>query len=398
MNDGVLYRYSPDEEVVPQSRVAEILREFHDSPMAGHPGVETTLAKMSPSNLKPTGLLKTPVMGQCFEVLAMEFFGPLPPTDQGERWVFAIEDTATRWIELFALKKATAEACAKCLVDEVILRYGTPRSHNGPQFVSDILQKMSYCLGFKQNLTPVYHPSSNPEERRNRDLKTQLAIIVEKEHTNPAYLCFGRELRTPLEVYDDLRAVVASENFVAEITPYLQTISETLKCARETSERNQDRAKLYADPKRRPGPTYKKGDRVLVDAHALSKPDSRYSSKFAPRRDGPYVIIEEVSPVIYVVASPNKLDEPLGKYPTSALRPFEEGARESVTPLVPLRRRGRPRKSTEEEPEEVLSPESPQNPIEPTPSQPGTHRRRRGFGFLLGAVSGIQRGSVTRGR
>ena len=91
-------------------------------------------------------------MAQRFEVLAMDLFGPLPPTDQGERWVFAIEDTATRWIELFALKKATAEACAKCLVDEVILRYGTPRrviSDNGPQFVSDILQKVSYCLGFE---------------------------------------------------------------------------------------------------------------------------------------------------------------------------------------------------------------------------------------------------------
>ncbi|KAJ3640349.1 hypothetical protein Zmor_003653 [Zophobas morio] len=356
------------------------------------------------SNLKPAGLLRTPVMAQRFEVLAMDLFGPLPPTDQGERWVFAIEDTATRWIELFALKKATTDSCAKCLVDEVILRYGTPRrviSDNGPQFVSDILQKVSYCLGFEQNLTPVYYPSSNPEERRNRDLKTQLAIIVEKEHTkwstalpavrfamdsalhlgvgqSPAYLCFGRELRTPLKVHDDLRAVVESENFVAEITPYLQTISETLKCARKTSERNQDRAKLYADPKRRPGPIYKKGDRVLVDVHALSKADSRYSSKFAPRRDGPYVIIEEVSPVTYVVASPNKLDEPLGKYHTSALRPFEKGARESVMPLVPLRRCGRPRKSTKEEPEEVPSPESPQNPIEPTPSQPGTHHRRRG--------------------
>ncbi|KAF5281911.1 hypothetical protein FQR65_LT14437 [Abscondita terminalis] len=36
----------------------------------------------------------------------------------GEKWVFAIEDTATRWMELFALTSATAEACAKCLIDE----------------------------------------------------------------------------------------------------------------------------------------------------------------------------------------------------------------------------------------------------------------------------------------
>ncbi|XP_063907801.1 uncharacterized protein LOC135125944 [Zophobas morio] len=322
------------------------------------------------SNLKPAGLLKTPVMAQRFEVLAMDLFGPLPPTDQGERWVFAIEDTATRWID------------------------------NGPQFVSDILQKVSYCLGFEQNLTPVYHPSSNPEESRNRDLKTQLAIIVEKEHTkwstalpavrfvmdsalhlgvdqSPAYLCFGRELRTPLEVHDDLRAVVESENFVAEITPYLQTISETLKCAGETSERNQDRAKLYADPKRRPGPTYKKGDRVLVDVHALSKADSHYSSKFAPRHRERY----PRSPTSW-------------PHPTNWTNPWGSITLQPCAPKKKVPKTW----TSKEEPEEVPFPESPQNPIEPTPSQPGTHRRRQGFGFLLGAVSGIQKGSVTRGR
>ncbi|KAG8235542.1 hypothetical protein J437_LFUL013504 [Ladona fulva] len=89
-----------------------------------------------------------------------------------------VQDTATRWVELFPLKDATAEACARCLVDEVILRYGTPRriiSDNGPHFFSEVMQKVAYCLGFKQSLTPVYHPEANPVERKNRDLKVQLA-------------------------------------------------------------------------------------------------------------------------------------------------------------------------------------------------------------------------------
>ena len=62
----------------------------------------------------------------------------------------------------------------------------------------------------------------------------------------PAFLCFGREMRTPFDVHTDIRAVVNNENFVAEITPYLKVTAETLKDSRERSEQQQDRAKKYA--------------------------------------------------------------------------------------------------------------------------------------------------------
>ena len=45
----------------------------------------------------------------------------------------------SRWTELFRLEEATAEACAKILIEEIFLRYGLPRrvkSDNGVQFVS----------------------------------------------------------------------------------------------------------------------------------------------------------------------------------------------------------------------------------------------------------------------
>ncbi|KAG8228183.1 hypothetical protein J437_LFUL014418 [Ladona fulva] len=110
--------------------------------MAGHYGAEKTTQKISsqyywlgmhrqireyvkeclecqrykPDNMKSSGLLETPVQNQRFE------------------------DNATWWIELFPLMEATAEACAKCILEEVVLQYGTPRrviSDNGPQFASD---------------------------------------------------------------------------------------------------------------------------------------------------------------------------------------------------------------------------------------------------------------------
>ena len=39
------------------------------------------------------------------------------------------------------------------------------------------MQKLTLCIDIKQTLIPVYHPETNPEERKNRDLKTQLEIF-----------------------------------------------------------------------------------------------------------------------------------------------------------------------------------------------------------------------------
>lgn len=108
---------------------------------------------------------------QRFEVLGMDLFGPLPEGDNGEKWMFLVEDTASRWVELFALRTATAETCAKALIEEVFLHFGLPRlviSDNGSQFVSTVIQKAMFVLGVQQSLIPVYHMEANPTERNNR--------------------------------------------------------------------------------------------------------------------------------------------------------------------------------------------------------------------------------------
>ncbi|GBN46618.1 hypothetical protein AVEN_225568-1 [Araneus ventricosus] len=148
----------------------------------------------------------------------------------GKKWIFLVEDTSTKWVELFALKETTAVNCAKTLVEEVFLRYGFPRrliSDNCPQFISAVMQQACNFLGIKQDLIPVYHPQANPSARKNRDLKPRLAILVRDEHdtweeklpvirfalntpkcetTNhtAAFLQFGRELRTTDDDTHDL--------------------------------------------------------------------------------------------------------------------------------------------------------------------------------------------------
>ncbi|GFS51560.1 uncharacterized protein TNCV_549741 [Trichonephila clavipes] len=159
-----------------------------------------------------------------------------------------IEDCTTQWVELFALPNATAKECAITLIEEVLLGYGIPRrliSDNGTQFVSAVMQQICYLSSIHQSLIPVYHPQANPVERKNRDLKPRLAILVQDKHDcwseklffirfalntakcgqTAAFLNFGRELRTPSEVVNDIRVVIQNDNFVPKITPYLKKFS-----------------------------------------------------------------------------------------------------------------------------------------------------------------------------
>lgn len=404
MSQGILYRYSPDSEseeaqlVVPEQERCLVLTEYHDTPTAGHYGGERTYTRIATryfwvgmkrqileyvknclecqrykaSNMKPSGLLQTPTPAQRFEHLSIDLFGPLPEAQGKEKWVFIVEDTSTRWVEMFALVQADAKTCAQTLIQEIFLRYGTPRrisSDNGTQFVSGIMQYVSHCLDIKQALTPFYHPQANPVERKNRDLKPQLAILVQGAHSTwpdklpairfamntalcqttgstAAFLTFGRELRTTDDVTRDQRAIIKAENFVPEITPYLIRLTDAVREARLLEEQQQDIRKKYADSHRQEGPTYQPGDLVWVTSHNLSNAAKGITAKFSPKRDGPYQILQAKSPTTYEVTDPSNAGTVVGTYHVSALGPYHGPMETLPVAVQPIRRRGRPRKST----------------------------------------------------
>jgi hypothetical protein len=149
------------------------------------------------------------------------------------------------------------------------------------------------------------------------------------------------------EVSHDLRQILQSENFVPEVTPKLLFITETMATAREAHEKQQDKRKEVADAKRRPSPLYKPGDKVWVNSHTLSNANKGRTSKFTPKRDGLYVILAAKGPCSYEIASPTNPLSLLGTYHVSAISPYQGPTDDTqVFPIVPIRKRGRPRKNT----------------------------------------------------
>ncbi|GFV55618.1 hypothetical protein TNCV_1821051 [Trichonephila clavipes] len=372
MNQEILFCYSPTSEseeaelVVRIHERQDILKIHHDAPNAGHYGADGTFERISkryywtgmrsyitdyvknctecnrykPSNQKPSGLLRKPVYSQRFETISIDLFGRLPESPSGKKWIFIVEDCCARRVELFALPQATDRECTTTLMEEVIIRYGLPRrliSDHGSQFVGVVMQQLCFILNIDQYIIPVYHPQANPVERKSRDLKPRIPILVQNQHDEwedklpsirfalnsakcdttgktAAYLQFGREMRTIDDVTNDFRAIIDNENFVLEITPYLKRL------ARISSEVR---------------------DKVWVTLQPLSNAAHKKTAKFMPKRDGPYIIVTQCSPTTYEVANPNNPHEFLGPYHSSALRPCID---KEATPVMPLRKRGRPRK------------------------------------------------------
>jgi transposase InsO family protein len=121
-----------------------------------------------------------------------------------------------------------AKIVANLLVEEVIVRFGTPyviHTDQGIQFESNLLQEVCRLLQIqKTRTTPCYHPQSDEMvERNNRTILTMLSVFV-NEHQNdwdehlpyipmayrtaehettentPNYMMLGREATTPLDI------------------------------------------------------------------------------------------------------------------------------------------------------------------------------------------------------
>jgi transposase InsO family protein len=115
-----------------------------------------------------------------------------------------------------------AKTVAKPLVEEVIVRFGTPyviHTDQGVQFESNLFQEVCRLLQIQKTRTTPYHPQSDGiVERNNRTILTMLSAFVnwdehlpyismayraaEHETTGntPNCMMLGREVTIPLDI------------------------------------------------------------------------------------------------------------------------------------------------------------------------------------------------------
>lgn len=134
---------------------------------------KTTYQVLIPESLRP----------QLLQMLGVDLMGSFPRSSRGNVYLLVFMDYYTRWVELYALKKATAETVSKILTQEVLTRWGVANyllSDQGLQFVSSIFRATCGKWSLKQKITSAYHPQTNL--RINRTLKTMIASYVGDNH------------------------------------------------------------------------------------------------------------------------------------------------------------------------------------------------------------------------
>ena len=82
---------------------------------------------------------------QPWEMVSVDLIGPLPCSNSGNTWLLVAQDRLTKWVQLRPLRKATSQAVATAIMDQVCLRHGCPRtivSDNGRQFIGKEVMRL----------------------------------------------------------------------------------------------------------------------------------------------------------------------------------------------------------------------------------------------------------------
>ena len=185
--------------VVPRECLEWVLYEFHDTNTAGHPGAEETQRaiqeRLTWKSIRQDtrDYVRTCMLCACcnlfptlrkadqkprqplnrWEMVAVDVMGPSPRPPRGKRFL-PVVTKAKNIIDLMEI--------------EIFSRYVYPGSiltDNGSQFTG---KQWTYaCTRWSATpwTTPVYHPQSNPIERRNKELKKVMCLILNvKAHRN----------------------------------------------------------------------------------------------------------------------------------------------------------------------------------------------------------------------
>ena len=116
------------------------------------------------------------------QVVAVDIMGPLPESENGNRYVLVAGDYFTKWMEAYAIPDQEATTVAQKLTDEMFCRFSPPdqlHSDQGKQFESLLIQETCKLLGITKTRTTPYHPQSDGlVERFNRTLLDMLATTT----------------------------------------------------------------------------------------------------------------------------------------------------------------------------------------------------------------------------
>ena len=218
LRHGVLYRQllqvTPGNDsifqvVLPSSMRRELFHEFHVARSAGHLGRDKTYAKLrdrvywpgmkqdvsdwvkfckactsaKTGHGKKRAKLVKMLCSEPLDRISLDFMGPLPESEFGNKYVMVLTDYFSKWVEAYPMKDLLAASAADILVTEFFCRFGTANiihTDQSSQFEPTLFQEMCSLYEIRKTRTTPYHPRSDGlTERNNRTIQTMLRSYVD---------------------------------------------------------------------------------------------------------------------------------------------------------------------------------------------------------------------------
>jgi hypothetical protein len=175
-------------------------------------------------------------------------------TKNQNRYILVFTDHFTKWTETFALKRADEKEIAKCFVQGIVLRHGSPEqllTDRGKAFNGRMIKEIADELQVTKINTSGYRPQTNGlTERFNKTLATMLSMYVSGHQRDwdtllpyvtfayrntqqastgetPFYLMYLRDARVPGDKnLSEVESFVDTDKYKAEMVQRMATIQQ----------------------------------------------------------------------------------------------------------------------------------------------------------------------------
>lgn len=196
--------------VIPKALIPKILELFHDSPLAGHMGIQQTADAISEhfyfQNLPSTvsdfvrtchdcqerkmtkahtksKIISYRTPSEPFQTWQVDLFGPLPITQTANTYIFTAVDMFSKFLYTVPLLNSDSITVSSAIF-QLVCTFGVCNciiSDRGSEFISQCTDHLCKVLDIQQNFTPSYiHHCLGLCERTHRTLAERLTPYVKK--------------------------------------------------------------------------------------------------------------------------------------------------------------------------------------------------------------------------
>ncbi|ESK81012.1 hypothetical protein Moror_7600 [Moniliophthora roreri MCA 2997] len=251
----------------------------------------------------------------------MDLITDLPECDGMDSILVMVDHSSTKGVIFTPCTKTTdATKVAEMLIQHLYKRFGLPDriiSDRDPRFAAEVFQEMGKQLSIKHSMSTAFHPQTNGEtERVNREVEVYLRMFCAKEQTrwkeylslaefahnnrthsvlkkSPFFMMMGYHPR-PLPTVFERTTIPSIEERLQELKRVREETTSLLELARQHMIR---REKQKLD-------VFEEGQKVWLEAKNLAT--GYPSKKLAPKREGPFTVLEVLRPVTYRLDLPHQ--------------------------------------------------------------------------------------------